>query len=375
MLVDDAGMPLHFANRYAYSMIEKSGKSLSSIKQALFVISRLYLWAELRGVDLERLLFFGDHLNLDQVSDIIDFIQFTSITQKGILIAKQESVAENIINRSDIISFKNSAKISYKYTSIQVYANRLRSLKKFLKWVIVERIAQRIKTTAKIIEASKLALDRIENSIPRINTRLDDEKLEAIDLDVIERIAKILHPEHTQNPFSTYFIRHRNYLLLLLLIESGGRRQEIYHTKSKDIIAGTLQYDIKISKTKPRTLPVSRMLVDSFETYHHKYWRNLSGKGRKAGYLFVKSNGERMSLRAVNYVIETIRKEIPEVPPWFHTHTIRRTFNHRLSLLIDKKRDEGYIISHEEERKMRNRMNGWSGNSRMGEIYNARHLR
>lgn len=51
MLVDDAGMPLHFANRYTYSMIEKPGRSLHLIKQALYVISRLYLWAEIQGVD------------------------------------------------------------------------------------------------------------------------------------------------------------------------------------------------------------------------------------------------------------------------------------------------------------------------------------
>jgi len=264
MLVDDTGMPLHFANRYAYSTIEKPGKSLSSIKQALFVISRLYLWAELRGFNLQILLFYGEFLSSDQVSDVIDFIQFTSITQKEILNTKQKSVDEKVVGRSNIISFKNTANISYKYTSNQVYANRLRALRKFLKWVIVERQAQRIQTPAEIIEASNLAVHKIETSIPRVSSRQDDEKLEAVDLDVIERIAKILHPAHPKNPFSTRFIRHRNYLLLLLLIESGGRRKEIYHTKSKDIIAGTLQYDIKISKTIPRSLPISRLLVDSF---------------------------------------------------------------------------------------------------------------
>ena len=60
MLVDDAGMPLQFANRYTYSMIEKPGRSLSSIKKTLYVISRLYLWAEIRGVDLKQLLYHGD---------------------------------------------------------------------------------------------------------------------------------------------------------------------------------------------------------------------------------------------------------------------------------------------------------------------------
>ena len=35
-----------------YSMIEKRGGSLSSINQALFVISRIYLWADVRGLDM-----------------------------------------------------------------------------------------------------------------------------------------------------------------------------------------------------------------------------------------------------------------------------------------------------------------------------------
>jgi len=375
MLVDDVGMPLHFANRYAYSMIEKPGLSLSSIKQALYVVSRLYLWSEIQGIDLKKILFYGELLDADQISDVVDFIQFTSITQNEILKAKQNQSSTDTSSRSNIISYRNSAKIKYKYTANEGYANRLRILRKFLKWVIIERQAQRIDTPDSVIRRSTLAINRIEDCIPRVRTRADDEQLEAVDLEVIERIAKVLHPEHDQNPFSTPFIRHRNYLLLLLMIESGGRRGEIYQTKSKDIISATLQYDIKTSKTTPRTLPISRLLVDAFETYHHQYWRPLSGKGNRAGYLFVKSSGERLGIRAVNQIIETVRAKIPEVPPWFHTHTIRRTFNHRLSLLIDQKRAEGYKISHEEERKMRNRLNGWASNSRMGEIYNARHLR
>jgi len=84
MLVDEAGMPLQFANRYAYSMIEKPGRSLHSVKQALYVISRLYLWAEIQGVDLKQILFYGELLDEDQISDVVDFIQFTSITQNKI---------------------------------------------------------------------------------------------------------------------------------------------------------------------------------------------------------------------------------------------------------------------------------------------------
>ena len=312
LLVDAEEMPLQFANRYAYSMIEKPGGSLSSVKKALYVISRLYLWAEIRGLDIEHLVFYGDFLTLDNVSDLVDFIHFTSAAQKIILSIKQQGGEGFTPTRSNIVNFRSSAEISYQYTSNQVYASRLRALKKFFAWVLVERRAQRINTANSVVQNLGLGLNTIKNNIPRVKSRRDDEKLEAVDLDTIERIAKILQPDHPENPFSTLFIRHRNYLLLLLLIESGGRREEVYHAKSKDIIASTLQFDIKVSKTVPRTVPVSNILIAAFEKFHKDYWRHLNGRGKKTGYLFVKSNGERMSLRAVNYVIETVRKSIPE---------------------------------------------------------------
>jgi len=67
----------------------------------------------------------------------------------------------------------------------------------------------------------------------------------------VEKITEILHPNHDENPFKSCFNRSRNYLLVLLLIETGGRREEIFHATTKDIIAGSLQFDIKVSKTNP----------------------------------------------------------------------------------------------------------------------------
>lgn len=147
VLVNSKGMPLQFANRYAYSMIEKSGGSLSSVQQALFVISRIYLWAKLDELDLSYTLFYGDFLTPDQVSDLTEFIQLTSMTQHKVLEIKQKGIEKLGIKRSDIINFKGATNIRYQYTSNLVYANRLRALRAFFKWVLIERKAQRIKTS------------------------------------------------------------------------------------------------------------------------------------------------------------------------------------------------------------------------------------
>ena len=188
MLVDDGGMPLHFANRYTYSMIEKRGGSIHSVEQALFIISRAYLWSELWSINLDQILFYGDFLNLDQVSDLIDFIQFNSSTQHKILEFKLNTKDDYGNNRSNIVSFRNISNFEYEYTSTRVYANRLRTLRKFLSWTIIERRAQRINTSQDVEDRYKFALVKLSESIPRLRTREDNEQLEAVDLDIIQHI-------------------------------------------------------------------------------------------------------------------------------------------------------------------------------------------
>ena len=68
------GMPLHFSNRYTFSTIEKRGGSNSSVEKALYVISRIYLWAKINNLSLEKTLYYGDFISPDQISDLVDFL-------------------------------------------------------------------------------------------------------------------------------------------------------------------------------------------------------------------------------------------------------------------------------------------------------------
>lgn len=81
ILVDEEGMPLHFPNRYTFSTIEKRGGSNSSVEKALYVIARLYLWAGIKKLCVQRTLYYGDFLSPDETSDLVDFLQYTSETQ------------------------------------------------------------------------------------------------------------------------------------------------------------------------------------------------------------------------------------------------------------------------------------------------------
>ena len=60
----------------------------------------MYLWAKINNLNLEETLYYGDFLLPDQISDIVDFLQYTSKTQN--LIANQATKREFPVEGSDM---------------------------------------------------------------------------------------------------------------------------------------------------------------------------------------------------------------------------------------------------------------------------------
>ncbi|MNY49050.1 hypothetical protein D3C86_1844390 [compost metagenome] len=81
-----------------------------------------------------------------------------------------------------------------------------------------------------------------------------------------------------------------------------------------------------------------------------------------------------MSKSAINLIFETVRKGSGVIPDFFAPHTMRRTWNDRLSRKIDALPPEKRMPP-EEEKKIRNHNNGWSKNSEMASRYAARSIR
>jgi len=115
-------MPLHFPNRYTFSMLEKRARSNSSAKQALYVISRIYLWGELRKIKVHQILYYGEFIRSDDAADLIDFIQFTSITQKQLVAQSKNSI--NFHQRRSVAVLQQlrfNCNWSYQYRQIGQY--------------------------------------------------------------------------------------------------------------------------------------------------------------------------------------------------------------------------------------------------------------
>jgi integrase len=131
---------------------------------------------------------------------------------------------------------------------------------------------------------------------------------------------------------------------------------------------------VRVSKTLARNLVISQKTAGLYRDFVKNYWSNIPAKKRAHGYLFITRSGNQMSKSAINLIFETARKSSKSIPDYFTPHTMRRTWNDRLSRKIDAMPPEKRMPP-EEEKKIRNHNNGWSNNSEMAGRYAGRSIR
>jgi integrase len=222
---------------------------------------------------------------------------------------------------------------------------------------------------------AKEGLDQFRKRIPRVKGASDDdETLWALESSHCQVIESIVLPRSEQNPWKSPFIRDRNYLIWRLFLETGGRRGEIHNIKVSDFDLSKYRVTLRVSKTIPRTVPYSRATSALVHEYITANWQHLPIKARRAGYLITSQDGGRLSDRSINLIFETIRKASPDIPEWLTPHTMRRTWNEKLSQKIDAQTGDGKW-TEEQECKVRNRLMGWSIHSNMAGKYLRRHTR
>ncbi|WP_408733520.1 hypothetical protein [Pseudomonas sp. LS1212] len=85
-------------------------------------------------------------------------------------------------------------------------------------------------------------------------------------------------------------------------------------------------------------------------------------------------SGDQLSKSAINLIFKVARDSSKDIPNYFAPHTLRRTWNDRLSRKIDAQPSEKRM-DPEEEKRVRIQLNGWSKNSEMASRYAARAIR
>ncbi len=156
--------------------------------------------------------------------------------------------------------------------------------------------------------------------------------------------------------------------------DNGMRRNELRYVRVEDVDYARKRVMVRVSKTRPRSLVISQKTADVYRTFVKDYWSKIPVSKRCHGYLFITRTGNQISESAINLMFQVARESSAAIPDYLAPHSMRRTWNDRLSRKIDAMPPEKRI-SAEEEKKIRIHNNGWSNESQLASRYAARSIR
>ncbi|WP_372398679.1 site-specific integrase [Azospirillum sp. HJ39] len=338
------------------------------------------LWALGKARDIDHDLTHGDFLSIEDAEDLADFLGLTAADQERRVERDAEAPrAPKVVSIESVRPHPRKLKRPER-TSVDAaeIAARVRWVAAYIEWHLNRRIGsleRQQRASEELRTLGPLVINRLRQLAPRTTPRSDDElALEGVGRDVLLRIEEALVPGAPENPFTPGFVQSRNYLLWRLLLDSGARRHEVREAKADHVQYGARRFEIHVSKTIARTVPIAPKTAEAFDAFIEHHWSKLPKEARRRGHLFTDEHGRHLSLRAMNRVFERVREQVGGVPDFMAPHTVRRSWNDNFSATIDSL-PENERPSHSEEVKMRNRLQGWSGESSMGARYARRHTK
>lgn len=379
VLVDDRGLPLYWPNAYATIKYRDAGRSNYSLTKTLRTIGMAHQWAAARGHDLDLWLSNGAFLNADEATDLALYLRLDSDAQRLELQFASVPSLRTIYGAEQIRGgFKNIKQACQQSViSNEEAASRIRTIAKYFEYHKNRRVGaieRSSNSSDKFKENAEAAIGTLRELAPVVYSDADEECLMGLPKSQQLSAEQIFTPNTPENPFSSDFLQQRNYLIWMIFKDSGIRRSECRYIRVDDVDYSSNRVSIRVSKTRSRTVPISKKCSAHFHSFIMNYWSKIPVKSRTHGYLFTTETGNHLALDSINLIFRTVRKKHHNLPQFLSPHVLRRTWNDRFSEKIDAQ-PEDKRISTDKEKQIRNRIMGWSARSNMSVRYSKRHTR
>lgn len=372
-------MPLYWPNAYATIKYRDAGRSNYTLTKTLRTIGMAHQWSAARGHDLDIWLSNGAFLNADEATDLALYLRLDSDAQRLELQFASAPSSRTIYSAEQIRGgFKTiSPARQQNVISNEEAASRIRCIAKYLAYHKNRRVGaieRSLNSSVKFKENADAAIRTLKELAPVVYSDEDEECLMGLPRSQQLTAEQILTPDSPENPFTTDFLKYRNYLLWMFFKDTGMRRSECRYIKVDDVDYSSNRVKIRVSKTRARTVPISKKCSKHFHEFIMGYWSKIPTQSRAHGYLFTTEAGNHLALDSINLVFRWIRKKYPNLPQFLSPHVLRRTWNDRFSEKIDAQ-PLNKRMSIEEEKQTRNRLMGWTPKSNMSGRYSKRHTR
>lgn len=317
IVLDDEGMPDPLYNEYLLSRDRQKANTLKRNASELVIIAR---WVENQKIELVEKFIRGTLKEAELRGSLIPWLKR---------------------------SHKKGVKVHNIYVSPEVFNQRLIALRAFLGWIYDEKIAG--------ISYSSEAFFAMDHSLERVSRIIDDSYIKKPPLKSVKNLGLTLDQANDlidcvdpNNPLAygrSQAIKHRNYVIVLLLLSTGMRPGELLSLRVEDVMTGAVPaIHMRIRepdpndprKDKPSVKRNARIIpiMDANLAYHlDKYIvdtrDDLEGKSRLAGdYLILSSNGEPLTLKSLGNFFRIVRSiNSDKLPSHLSPKAMRHTFS------------------------------------------------
>ncbi|MDX0442748.1 tyrosine-type recombinase/integrase [Sinorhizobium medicae] len=363
LILRDTGLPIEAPTFWITAHRRAMGSQPNTLFNELRSLMLLYLYADLRDIDIAERLSEGDFLEL---TEIIDLVNLCGWYLDDVLAALDRRTS-NVITLARHIP-KAGVQSGEKRNRLSV----IRSFIEFTSAGHLSRLQAFPDRWALYRDMRKECLDYLTTYIRGIGApnRDDVGKRKGLNPEVLKRLRTVIDPDHPENPFERQ-VRFRNFVMIMLFIELGIRRGELLGIKVDDCdVAGERGFvtihrrpdDVSqtrfgvATKTVARKLELSRrttQLVYEWIVYHRRQLPNAT-KGKDQYLIVTIPKANPMSSSNVNKTFEALRERVPGLPADVKPHVLRHSWNDTFSDWMDKKG-----ISAEDEVKWRKKIMGW----------------
>jgi integrase len=387
VLLDRAvGEPLFEPTVYSVSKLRSENQASNSIEAALRAVMVLYIFLELRHIDLNRRLREGDVLGLGEIEELVRLCRLP-MKQLYALLATGEAEVAAPARVTSLEKHRMKQGAAENGKDVTSAASRVRYIRDYLLWLVNDRLSKHgMGQPSRVVltSAGTRTTDAFNARMPSTGGRNTLGGREGIGQEAVDRLLEVIDPESPDNPWHGEFAKKRNQLAIHWLYELGIRRGELLGLEIAAInfANNTVTIERKadsvrdprrrqpLTKTLDRVLPISERLTRMTNDYviHVR-------KGKKAGlphgFLIVASGtGAPLSLIGLSKVFEVLRAKCPDLPDELTPHVLRHTNNDLLSKKMDQKK-----IPEQQEEKLRSQLMGWKPTSKTASTYTKRHIR
>lgn len=372
------GLPVHEATLFL-ARFRTRGRAANTIHVVCTTLALLYRWLHSSKIDLMGRLRQGQFLTAPEIYRLVDTAQYRLDDQSEDDSTK--GVKSQVVDLHRVRMRRKAVHVDRQAVGVANHATRLRYIFAYFDF-LVGYVAATLPRPLKVQleEDSKQVLSVLRAQVPEVPVGGKLGAREGMSEEDQQRLLATVHPDSPQNPWKRGFVRHRNWLIVVLLLATGMRRGELLNIRISDLQqrkplvnivrrpheAGDRRLIQPTPKTRERTVELRPSIMKA--VWEHIALRDEIRAARTHGYLIVSEDGPELGYKSVDRIFADIRGACRGIEIDLSSHVMRHTWNDRFS-----EQAEAMALSEVAEERARNEQQGWADNSKSAATYTRRY--